>query len=204
MTRILVINGSYRENGVTDRTLAVMVEAFEEAGATVESVSLRDRPIGFCLNCRECTQRPGEAPGVCVQVDGMSELVAAIERADGFILASPTNFGSVTALFKRFMERLLVYAYWPWGARAPRLRKRGQRPKQAVLVSSCAAPGLLGRLVYGTRGQLKTAAATIGARVVATCFTGFVSNAPQPELPVRTRRRVRATARRLVSRCRAA
>ena len=204
MTRILVINGSYREKGVTDRTLAVMIDAVETAGATVESVVLRDRPIGFCLNCRECTQHPGEAPGFCVQVDGMGELVAAIERADGFILASPTNFGSVTALFKRFMERLVVYAYWPWGAPAPRLRKRGQRPKQAVLVSSCAAPGLLGRLVYGTRGQLKTAAETIGARVVATCFAGFVSSTPQPELPQRTKRRAQAAARRLVSRCRAA
>lgn len=25
------------------------------------------------------------------------------------------NFGSVTAIMKRFIERLTVYAYWPWG-----------------------------------------------------------------------------------------
>jgi multimeric flavodoxin WrbA len=44
----------------------------------------------------------------------MHELIAMIEAADGYILASPTNFSSVSAVFKRFMERLVVYAYWPF------------------------------------------------------------------------------------------
>ena len=66
-------------------------------------IRLREHPIGFCLNCRECTQQPGTAPGQCVQHDGMAELVRKIEVADAFILASPTNFSSATALFKRFI-----------------------------------------------------------------------------------------------------
>ena len=58
-----------------------------------------------------CTQAAGETPGQCVLGDGMATLIQKIETADSFVLASPTNFYSVTALFKRFMERLLVYAY---------------------------------------------------------------------------------------------
>jgi multimeric flavodoxin WrbA len=41
----------------------------------------------------------------------MATLTQKIETADGIVLASPTNFYTVAALFKRFMERLVVYAY---------------------------------------------------------------------------------------------
>ena len=202
MTKILVINGAYRDGGITDRTVEAMVEAIEAQGATSDVVLLRDHPIGFCLNCRECTQQPGEAPGRCVQADGMADLVARIEGADGFVLASPTNFSSVTALFKRFMERLIVYAYWPWGTNAPRFRKARVKRKQAVLVSSCAAPGLLGRLSYSSRKQLKMTAKVIGADTVATVFTGLISGEPHPALPERVHSQAVAAARRLVSACR--
>lgn len=194
MTRILAINGSYRDDGITDQTVELMIQAAQSAGAEVEVVLLRDTPIEFCLNCRECTQQPGEAPGQCVQHDGMRELVNKIEQADAYILASPTNFSSVTAIYKRFMERLIVYAYWPWDMNSPKLRKQHVTKKKAVLVSSCAAPGLLGRLSYHTRKQLKMTARTIGADTVGTIFTGLIATDPHPGLPPR----VQAKARSLV------
>ena len=119
MTQLLAINGSYRENGAIDQAVDVAVQAAMQNGAAVEVIHLRDFPIEFCRNCRHCTQVPGEVPGECVHQDGMRKLIDKIEAADGYILASPTNFYSVTALFKRFMERLLVYAYWS-GDRMPR------------------------------------------------------------------------------------
>ena len=109
-----------------------MVEALRSSGAQVETIVLRDHPINFCLNCRECTQQPGESPGHCVQQDEMQAIVNKIEAADGYILASPTNLGSVSAVYKRFMERLVVYAYWPWGAKFPLYRKANIKPKKKV------------------------------------------------------------------------
>jgi multimeric flavodoxin WrbA len=175
MIRVLAINGSYRDNGVTDQIVNAMAQAVEASGNKIEVVRLRDYPIEFCLNCRECTQQPGIRPGQCVHKDGMGALLEKIEVADAYILASPTNFGSVTAVFKRFMERLIVYAYWPWGKATPRFRKTGAKAKRALLVSSSAAPGLLGRWSFATRNQLKTTARTIGAKPVGTLFTGLVA-----------------------------
>ena len=109
MIKILVINGLYQDDDIADQTVEVMVRAVEEAGTGVEVIFLREYPIEFCLNCRECTQQPGDTPGKCVQHDGMQELIDKIEQADGYILVSPTNFGSITVIFKRFMERLVVY-----------------------------------------------------------------------------------------------
>jgi multimeric flavodoxin WrbA len=198
MTKILAINASYRDDGITDQTVEAMIQAVETAGAKVEVVHLREYPIEFCLNCRECTQQPGDAPGECVLQDGMQELIDKIEWADGYILASPTNFGSATALFKRFMERLVVYAFWPWDMNAPQYRKANVPKKKAVLVSSCAAPGILGRWVYGTRRQLKTTAQTIGADTVGVIFTGLVGKDPHPRIPERVRAKIKKIADKLV------
>lgn len=146
MPQILAINGSYRKNGITDQVVDAMAQSLRASGAEVEITLLREYPIEFCLNCRECTQQPGTTPGRCVHNDGMQALIEKIEKADGYIFASPTNFGSVTAIFKRFFERLTPYAYWPWGKLAPEYRKAKSPKKKAILITSCAAPGILGRL----------------------------------------------------------
>ena len=198
MSKILVINGSYRNNGITDQVIKTMVEALETDGADVEIILLRDYPIEFCLNCRECTQQPGNMPGECVQHDGMQELLNKIEESDSFILASPTNFGSVTAIFQRFMERLVVYAYWPWNMNAPKYRKANVPKKKALLVSSCAAPGFLGRWVYGVHKQLKTTAQVIGANNVGSLFTGFVAKEPHHRLSEKAQAKARALAVKLL------
>jgi len=197
MTQLLAINGSYRENGAIDQAIDVAVQAAMQNGATVEVIHLRDFPIEFCQNCRHCTQVPGEAPGECVRQDGMRELIGKIEAADGYILASPTNFYSVTALFKRFMERLLVYAYWPWGSYAPKFRKK-KATKKAILIASSAAPGFMGRCFYTTVKQLKMTAKTIGARPVASIFIGLMSRQEHPALSDKVKRQVRGMVGKLI------
>lgn len=196
--RILLINGSYRDDGITDQVVAEMAAAARDAGAAVEEITLRERPIEFCLNCRHCTQHSGAEPGECVHDDGMADIIRAIEAADAYVLASPTNFGSVTALFKRFLERLTVYGWWPWGAPAPKFRKTAA-VKPAVLVSSSAAPGLLGRWLYDSMKQLKMTARLIGAKPVGTLFTGLIADAPDRALPERLAARARKLARRLAA-----
>ena len=197
--KVLAINGSYRDGGVTDKAVASVIENLEALGAEVEHVKLREFPIGFCRNCRLCMQQPGDAPGKCALNDGMAELITKIEAADAYVLAAPTNFSSVTALFKRFAERLAVYGYWPWGKAAPVFRKSKMPKKPAIIISSCAAPGLMGRLTYNTNKSLKIAADTMGAKVVGSIVTGLISKEARPELPARARRRARALAPRLAA-----
>ena len=49
----------------------------------------------------------------------MESILTQIEDADALVLGSPVNCGNVTAIFRRFMERLMVYSYWPWNRPAP-------------------------------------------------------------------------------------
>jgi len=194
MTRLLAINGSYRAGGAIDQAIEALVAA---ADAETEIILLREYPIAFCKNCRQCTQTPGERPGICQHRDGMDALIDKIEAADALVLASPTNFASATAVYKRFMERLTVYGYWPWGMSAPELRRKAPT-KKAVLIASSAAPGLLGRFAFATLRQLRMTARLLGARPVGSVFVGMMSQQPDPILPGPVVRKLRRVARRLV------
>ena len=197
--KILVINGSYRDDGITDQAVAVAVTALNESGVETEIVNLREYPIEFCLNCRECTLQSGTMPGKCVLDDGMHDLIDKIEASQGFILAAPTNFGSVTAIFKRFMERLVAYTYWPWGKPFPQFRKAKGPRKKAMLISSSSAPAFMGRWLFGSSKQLRMAAQTIGAKPVGTLFTGMISMDKHQRLPQKTVDRTRAMVVKLLA-----
>lgn len=196
--KILVINGSYQNGGVTDQIIQSMVETIKEDNVDIEIIRLRDNPIEFCHNCRECTQLPGSAPGVCVLKDDMSKLIEKIESADAFVLASPTNFGSVTAIFKRFMERLVAYAYWPWKASFPRYRKANSSRKKAILVSSCGAPEFLGWLFFGTLRQLKMTAKTIGADAKGSMMAGSSGRVKDQKIRANTQQKAKQLIQKLL------
>jgi multimeric flavodoxin WrbA len=194
--QVLIINGSYREAGFTDLMVGIMKARLEEAGIATETLLLREIPIEFCRNCRNCTQGEGNAPGECVIDDGMLAVIEKLEAADGYIFASPTNYGTVTALFKRFLERMTVYGYWPWGTPAPAYRKK--ETKAALCVSSCAAPSLVGRIDFNTLKTLKMAARNVGAKVVDTQLIGLVSNEKEPAVSPRERRQIERSVQKLI------
>lgn len=191
--KIVAVNGSYRKGGLTDQVFEEMTARLEARGVEVDRMVLRDEPISFCLNCRECTQKPGEAPGECVQDDGFNAMVERLETADGYILASATNFYTATALFKRFLERLVVYGYWPWGAYTPKNRKT-LLTKRAVIFSTCAAPSFVGRLFYRSLASLGDAAKVMGAKVVSRAYFGLGGQEPRPVLTQKEKQKARRLA----------
>lgn len=197
---VLGIVGSYRRDGTIDRAVAAVLAGAREEGAEIRTVYLTEWEIAFCTNCRRCTQQPGAAPGRCIHDDDMPGLIARIEAADALVLGAPVNVGAVNALTQRFLERLVCYSDWPWGQPAPKLRKAGQPPKPAVLVTSSAMPALLGRLTTGALHTLKLGAKMVRARPVATLFVGLAARCEHQELAPRILRRARRAGRRLVSR----
>jgi len=196
--RVTALVGSYRPGGVIDRAVDEILSAAEAAGAETTRVFLRERRIEFCQNCRSCTQEQGERRGVCLLGDEMADLLDLIERSDAIVLASPVNFGTVTAVTKRFIERLVCYAWWPWGAAAPKLRNRPPR-KRAVVVVSSAAPAVLVRLLDGTAGLLKRAAEVMGARTVGVVRIGLAAVGPDREISGRVKKKAHRLGQALAS-----
>ena len=180
--KIIAVTGSYRREGTIERAVELILQAAAEKGAETETVRLMDRHIEFCRNCRKCTQQEGPQRGVCAQADDMEDILRKIEAADGLVLASPVNFFGVTAVTQRFMERLVCYAFWPWGKPGPitRVKDRGIK---AVLVTSSAMPAVLGRIFTRSMGGLKRAAQTLGAKPAGTLFIGKAALHEKQDLP---------------------
>ncbi len=189
-SKVVAIVGSYRKGGTIDSAVEAVLEGAREKGAETHTIYLTDRHVEFCTNCRACVQPPGEVRGKCAQKDDLEPMLQEIEAADAVVLASPVNFYNATAIFRRFLERLLGYAYWPWGQNAPRARSKRQ-PRKAVLVASSAMPGFLIPVATGTGKALSLAAKMLGARPVGKLWIGLASAEPLHPLSARNRRRAR-------------
>lgn len=135
-------------------------------------------------------QEPSETRGKCLQQDDLEPILAGIESADAVVLGAPVNAFNTTALFRRFMERLVGYSYWPWGQNAPSARSK-RKPRKAVLVTSAAMPGFLIPLATGAPRALRTAAGLLGARIVGKLWIGLSAREEHQKLPPHARLRAR-------------
>jgi len=169
---VVAIIGSYRPGGTVETAVDAILEGAAAGGATVSKILLVRRHLEFCTNCRQCTQHQGPDRGVCLQEDDLEAILAEAEAADALVLASPVNDYNVTALFRRFMERLVGYAYWPWDRPGPAFRDQ-DRPRRAVLVASAAMPGLFIPFATGAPRALKLTARLLGARPVGSLWIGL-------------------------------
>ncbi len=197
--KVLALVGSYRKGGIIDTAIDEILASAGEAGARTEKIYLIDRRIEFCTNCRTCTQAPGEQRGECIFDDDMNPILEAIAAADALVIGSPMNFGTVTAVMKRFIERLVCFACWPWGENAPTVRNP-KKNKPAVIVASSAAPAVIARLATGQVKLLKKAAGLLGGKPVGVLFIGLAARKKQQAIGNRTRKKARVLGSKLVSR----
>lgn len=99
--RVLVLVGSPRKHGNTDRLADEFIRGAQEAGHQVEKIYLKDRKINGCLGCGAC-QRNG---GSCVQKDDMQEIYEKWMVSDIVVLASPVYFYSWSSQMKAVLDR---------------------------------------------------------------------------------------------------
>jgi multimeric flavodoxin WrbA len=197
-TKVTAIVGTYRKGGVIDTAVDEILDSAREAGAEVNKVYLADKNIEFCHNCRSCMQQAGHCRGECPISDDMKEFLNELEMADSIVLASPMNFGTVTAVMKRFIERLGVYAYWPWGTVAPKMRNK-IKGKLAVVVASSAAPSIIARLMSRIVGLLKQSAGALGAKTVGVLFIGLAAQQEKQDIGNSARKKARRLGIKLAS-----
>ena len=99
---IVVLSGSPRKGGNTDKLAAAFVEGVQSAGKNVTLFRVADMKIGGCLACNGC-----EKEGVmCVQKDDMLKILDALLCADALVFASPVYYFSVSAQIKLAIDRI--------------------------------------------------------------------------------------------------
>jgi multimeric flavodoxin WrbA len=128
-SRILVVTGSPRAEGNSERIANLIATAITSESIEADVVHLPELDFSSCIGCERC-RRDGE----CTRFDdGMVPLYAAIRRARGIVLISPVHNYNVTAWMKAFIDRL--YCFYEFDDPRPgpwRSRLAGQRRVAAV------------------------------------------------------------------------
>ena len=100
---VLGICGSPHPKGNSAFALNYALNVVKEQGIGTAYLSLHDKAIAPCRGCFACRD------GDCVQQDEMGEVIEAIRRCDGLILASPVYMGLITGQMKVFMDRTVRF-----------------------------------------------------------------------------------------------
>jgi NAD(P)H-dependent FMN reductase len=176
---VVAVVGSYRPGGTIDTLADAALEAARAEGAHVDKVLLVERSFGYCRNCFTCFRDAESAIGRCPQDDGMRELLERLFHADGILLASPVNCGTVTAVMQTFIECSTWTTCRPSGRflgleHLPRSRATRRR-RAAVITSAGVIPWWL-KPVFGlAERQLRGhAAGAFRADLVGSLFVGAV------------------------------
>ena len=98
---IVLLSGSPRKGGSTDKLADAFIKGAESAGKSVALFRVADMAIDFCIGCSHCF----EEKGVCIHKDDMQAILDAIRKADALVFASPVYFCSVSAHLKLALDR---------------------------------------------------------------------------------------------------
>ena len=103
--KVLLVNGSPRENGCTRTALDEIAGELNKNGIDTEIFWVGAKAIQGCTACLACKKT-----GKCPYNDGVNTFMEKAKTADGFIFGSPVYFASVAGGMKSFMDRLF-FAY---------------------------------------------------------------------------------------------
>lgn len=99
--KVLIINGSPRNNGNTSIAVREIETEFQKCGIEVETVRVGHKDIRGCIACKKCEEK-----GKCVFDDIVNELASKFEEADGLVVASPVYYASANATLIACLDRL--------------------------------------------------------------------------------------------------
>ena len=99
--KVLMINGSPRQNANTLIAFKEMTDIFDREGIEYEIMNIGNKDIRGCIACRTCHES-----GKCVFDDEVNEAAEKFEKADGLVIGSPVYYGSANGTLISFLDRL--------------------------------------------------------------------------------------------------
>ena len=99
--KVLMINGSPRQNSNTGIALAEMEKVFVKYGIETETIQIGQMDIRGCLGCGYCFKN-----GKCAIDDIVNELAPKLEECDGLVVGSPVFYASANGTLIALLDRL--------------------------------------------------------------------------------------------------
>lgn len=98
--KVILINGSSRENGCTGMALREVERSLKEEGIGTEQFFIGNEALPDCIACRKCRET-----GRCVFNDSVNMFVEKARSADGFVFGSPVYYAHPSGRLLTFMDR---------------------------------------------------------------------------------------------------
>ena len=105
--KVLLLNGSPRENGNIALAFHEMEQVFEKNDVEYETILLGRSDIRGCIACETCRRK-----GKCVFDDIVNELAVKFEAADGLVIGSPVYYGSANGTLMSALQRLFYSTHF--------------------------------------------------------------------------------------------
>ncbi|MCQ2548684.1 MAG: flavodoxin family protein [Lachnospiraceae bacterium] len=105
--KVLILNGSSKENGNTAIALQEMEKVFAKEGIEYETIVVGKKAIRGCAACGGCAYS-----GECVVNDIVNDIALKFREADGLVVASPVYFGSANATLVALLQRLFYSTHF--------------------------------------------------------------------------------------------
>ncbi len=99
--KVLIINGSPKDNGNTALSLGEMTKIFDAENVCYEIVQVGNQVVRGCIGCGKCREHKK-----CVFEDVVNECLPKFEEADALVIASPVYYASANGTLISFLDRL--------------------------------------------------------------------------------------------------
>lgn len=103
--KVLLINGSPRKSGCTNRALEEVAAELEKNNIDSEILWLGASPMQDCIACGKC-----KSTGKCIFDDIVNETSLKLDEADGVVVGSPVYYGGPNGRVCSFLDRLCYSA----------------------------------------------------------------------------------------------
>ena len=105
--KVLIINGSPRENGNTTIAVNEMVKVFEAENVETDVVRVGNKDIRGCIACGSRSEN-----GRCVFDDPVNEIALKFKESDGLVIASPVYYASANGTLISCLDRLFYSTHF--------------------------------------------------------------------------------------------
>ena len=105
--KVLLINGSPRQNGNTALALNAIADILKEEGVDSQLLWLGNKPVQDCIACKGCSKNGGR----CVFDDEANQIIDAMAVCDGLIVGTPVYFAHPSGRVQSVLDRAYYAQY---------------------------------------------------------------------------------------------
>lgn len=132
--KVLMLNGSAKSNGNTNRALVEVGNQLVKEGVDFEIFQMGGVPVRDCIGCGKCSETKD---GCVFSDDKVNEFIARAKQADGFVFGAPVYYAHPSGRILSFLDRVFysggsAFAFKP-GASVAVARRGGSSASFDVL-----------------------------------------------------------------------